>query len=148
MLFQFCSIIPSMEVETYLQETGKFRMLDEGNLRGPVERRLREALLFSEKGTEALAPVLRVAVIKHDRAYNVAVIFKRPLRGIHATRWLKSAVWEIQSVGTVQSPEVIYMAIMEGVEFFLSEYLRTQGSPECAVWKDEGWTSMTEEEER
>ena len=134
-LFQFCSVIPYVSVEVFVQETGNFRILSEERIRMTAERSLLRFNLLAEKGLVRLMPSLRVSVIKHHEAYSGRVMFKKWLRGVHPEAWFPVAVWDTAWVGTAVRDVDILEAIEKGVNVFLSNYMGTQGSRECDDWK-------------
>ena len=134
-LFQFCSVIPYISVEVFVQETGDFRILSEERIRMTAERPLLRFGLLAEKGLVRLMPSLRVSVIKHHEAYSGSVIFKKWLRGVHPEAWFPVAVWNTSWVGTASRDVGILEAVEQGVKVFLSNYLGTQSSHECDDWK-------------
>ena len=134
-LFKFCSVVPQMPVEVFVQETGESRILSKERLRMTAERPLLRLGLLPDKGLVRLMPSLRVAVIKHHEVYSGRVIFKKWLRGLHPEAWLPVAVWDTSWVGTATRDAEILEAVERGVNVFLSNYIGTQNSRECHDWK-------------
>lgn len=134
-LFKFCSSVPYMSVEIFVQETGDFRILSEERIRIIAARSLLHFNLLAEKGLVHFMPSLRVSVIKHHEAYSGRVMFKQWLRGIHPEAWLPVVVWDTSWVGTAPNEMGVLEAVERGVNVFLSNYLGIQNSQECDDWK-------------